>query len=204
MSIQRRLRRKAAAVAALGGAVAAIAATATAPRAQQLRYRRPVYRYRRRPFRLRRWSDEKIQLLCRFTRSELRRLLPLLHLDEIRWTGGVRPKPETALCLLLVRLSYPGRLLVIADHFGRSPAWCSTVFNDVAIHIFTKFRGILEWHPLLNYQRMARFAEAISDLLESRDGQEPPGFVAGEESALFWGFVDGTFRGFCRPTAYEQ
>jgi hypothetical protein len=179
MLIQRRLRHTAAAIAVLVGAAA--------PRAQQLRrcQRRLVYRYRRRLFRLHQWSDETLQLLCRFTRPELQRLLPLLRLAEICWTGGVYPAPATALCLLLARLAYPGRLLVIADHFGRSSAWCLAIFNDVATHIFTKFLGILEWHRLLNYQRMARFAEAISDLLKSRDGQEPPGLVAGEGSALF-------------------
>ena len=51
---------------------------------------------------------------------------------------------------------------------------------------------------------MALYAEAISDLLESVDGGEAAGFAAGKESAVFWGFVDGTFRGFCRPTGYEQ
>jgi hypothetical protein len=36
---------------------------------------------------------------------------------------------------------------------------------------------------------MALFAEAISDLLEAVDGEEVTGFVAREESAVFWGFV---------------
>jgi hypothetical protein len=84
----------------------------------------------------------------------------------------------------LARLAYLNRLLVIADHFRRSPAWYSTVFNDVATHIYTKFCGILEWHLLLNYERIAWFAEAISDLLEARDGDKPLGYVAGEESAV--------------------
>jgi hypothetical protein len=106
--------------------------------------------------------------------------------------------------VLLCRLAYPGRLVVLADHFGRSPAWCSAVFNDVAIHLWTTFRGLLEWHPLLNYKQIALYTEAISDLLESRDGDEPLGYIAREESAIFWGFIDGTFRGFYRPIGYEQ
>ncbi len=52
---------------------------------------------------------------------------------------------------------------------------------------------------------MAQFADqAIFDLAESRDGSEPPGFVAGKGSAVILGFVNGTFRGFCRPSGYEQ
>jgi hypothetical protein len=51
---------------------------------------------------------------------------------------------------------------------------------------------------------MALFAEAVSDLAESRDGRELPGFVAGEGNAVFWGVVDGIFRGFCDPMRYEK
>ena len=65
-------------------------------------------------------------------------------------------------------------------------------------------QGILEWHPSITYEQMALFAEAISDLIESRDGLKPPGYLAGEESAVVWGFINGTFRGFCRPLGYEQ
>jgi hypothetical protein len=43
---------------------------------------------------------------------------------------------------------------------------------------------MLEWHPLLTYERIARSVEAISDLLESRNGDEPLGFSAGEGSAI--------------------
>jgi hypothetical protein len=94
--------------------------------------------------------------------------------------------------------------VVLANHFGRSPAWCSAAFNDVAVYLWTTFQGLFEWHPLLNYERMAFHAEAISDLLHSREGDEPPGYVAREESAVFWGFIDGIIRGFCRPTGYDQ
>ena len=38
------------------------------------------------------------------------------------------------------------------------------------------------------YERMACFAEAVSDLIELRDGYEPAGFfVAKEESSVSWG-----------------
>jgi hypothetical protein len=202
---RRRLRCIAAMTAALGGAAAAIAAAGQLRRPVYYRRRyRPVYQYRRCRFSLRRWDDAKIRTLCRFTRAEIHQLLPLLQLEEVRWTTGNHPSKEIALCLLLCRLAYPRRLVVIADHCGRSSSWCSAVFNDLATYLFTKFRGILEWHPLLNYERMARFAEAISDIVESRDSSEPLGYTAGEGSAIVWGFVDGTFRGFCRPTGYEQ
>jgi len=204
MANRRRLRRLAAVAAAMGAAAAAVASAGRSQRLRRRRAYRPAYQYRRRLFSLRRWNDAKLQHLCRLSKAEIEQLLPLLRLNEVCWSADNHPTEETALCLLLCRLAYPGRLTVIADHFGRSPSWCSAVFNDVAVHLWTTFRGLLEWHPLLNYERMALFAEAISDLLEAVDGEEATGFVAGEGSAVFWGFVDGTFRGFCRPTGYEQ
>lgn len=161
MSVRRRFRRVVAAATALGGAAAAAtAATFARPRLKQprLRRRRAVYQYRRRLFNLRQWSDEKVLLHYCFTKQVIRRPLPFLGLDEICWTNGIRPAPTTAFWLFLVRLAFLGRLLVIADHFGRSSTWYSAVQNNVAIRIFTKFRRILEWHPLLNYERMALFA----------------------------------------------
>ena len=136
-------------------------------------------------------------MLCHFLMAEIWWILPLLHLDDVSWMMRNKPSQETAFCLLLCQLAYPGCLVAITDHFGWSPSWCSAVFNNVAIHLWTTFQGILEWHPLITYKRMALFAEAISDLIESRDGLKPPGYLAGEESAVVWGFIDGTFRGFC-------
>jgi hypothetical protein len=72
-------------------------------------------------------------------------------------------------------------LTTLAVHLHGVPV----VFNDVAVHLWTTFQGLLEWHLLLNYERMALFAEAISDLLEAVDGEETAGFVTREESAVF-------------------
>jgi hypothetical protein len=170
MAVRRRLRRLAAAAAAMS--------------VVGRRYR-PVYRYRRRTVSLRWLDDATVRHLFWFSKGEIQRLVPLLHLEEICWSADCHPLAETALCVLLCRLAYPGWLAVLVDRFGRSPAWCSYVFNDVAVHLWTTSRGLLEWHPLLNYERMALYAEAVSDLLEARDGDEPLGFTAGEGSALF-------------------
>lgn len=205
MAIQRHLRHLAVAAAAMGAAAAAISIAGQSRQSRQgrrCRYR-PAYKYRRHTFSLHLLDDATVCHLFRFSKKEIQQLVPLLHLEEICWSAYCHPSAETALCVLLCRLAYPGRLAVLVDRFGRSPTWCSYVFNDVAIHLWKTFRNLLEWHPLLNYERMALYAEAVSDLLEVRDGSEPPRFVAGEGSALFWGFIDGTFRGFCRPTGYE-
>jgi hypothetical protein len=51
-------------------------------------------------------------------------------------------------------------------------------------HLYQTFSPLLEWHPQLTYSRLRVFEDAIRD-------------VGG--CGRIWGFVDGTFRGFCRP-----
>ena len=142
---RRRLQRLVAIGAAMAAAAAAIASAGgevQRPRGRG-RYRcrqyRPPYSYRKRPFSLDRWEEAKVRTLCRFSKAEIRRILPLLRLDDVSWTTRNKPSQETAFCLLLCQLAYPGCLVAIADHFGRSPSWCSAVFNDVAIHLWTTF-----------------------------------------------------------------
>ena len=57
-------------------------------------------------------------------------------------------------------------------------------------HLDKKFKDLLIWHPhLQSYENLKRFEEAI----QKKGG-----------GALVWGFVDGTFRGFQRPTKRQQ
>lgn len=48
---------------------------------------------------------------------------------------------------------------------------------------------MLFWHPQLTYSRLEEYAEAIEAVGGGR---------------RIWGFVDGTFRGFCRPSDQER
>ncbi len=91
--------------------------------------------------------------------------------------------------MLCARLSFPGRLSQLADIFGRSPSWLSTVFNEAVLYLYNRFLGMLYWHPLLTYDRMRVFAAAVEE-------------VGGAED--IWGFVDGTFRGYSRPQGQED
>ena len=89
MVVRRRLRRLAAAAAALGAAAAAMSVASRQRQPQGVRRRRyrPVYRYRQRTFSLRRLDDATVHHLFRFSKEEIRRLVPLLHLEEICWTA---------------------------------------------------------------------------------------------------------------------
>jgi hypothetical protein len=56
-------------------------------------------------------------------------------------------------------------------------------------HLVHEFESLLEWHPYLTYNKLLSFEEAIAD--------------SGGCSQI-WGFVDGTFQGFCRPAGDSE
>ena len=93
--------------------------------------------------------------------------------------------------MLLVRQAWPGRLWVQRRLFGRSPTTLSIVYNDVTSHLLERYEGMLLWHPRLdNYDRLVEFAEAT-------------GLRTGLMGQSIWGFIDGTFRPFCRPSVNQ-
>jgi hypothetical protein len=114
----------------LAASMAAVVVIATAQEATNIghRHRQPRrrrrqkhFRYRRREWSLRRWDEETCQIHRRFSKEEIRRLVDLFGVNLCPWTNRYTPDNELALCLLLKRLAYPGRLIDIASLFGRSP-----------------------------------------------------------------------------------
>ena len=83
--------------------------------------------------------------LTRFLVAEIQRLLPLLGLHNIRFRNRYEATPEEAFAVVLIRLSYPCRYWSMMNRFGHSRSWLSVVFNDTIIHIYKKFKKILEW-----------------------------------------------------------
>src|SRR2546421_523068 len=79
----------------------------------------------------------RIQHHFRLPKEEIRRLVPLLGLEGVEWRAGRGGmwgvNPEKAFCVLLARLSFPGRWSICVDIFGRSRGWLSTVFNDTCL-----------------------------------------------------------------------
>ena len=65
------------------------------------------------------------------------------------------------------------------EEFGRSHTWISIVFNDTVTFLAERFRSILQWHPILTYERIQQYAQALAP------------YTAGEE--VIWGFLNGTF-----------
>ena len=176
-------------------AVAVAAAAAAWYYNQQLRRRarrllyRPPYEYVRRSFSLELMPPGRARIWLRFTPEEIWRLVPLLRLYEVEYRNRYQPDAETALCVVAARLSFPSRWEHLCDLFGRSKSWLSTVFNDTILFLVARFAPLLLWHPQLTYSRLKAFSDAI--------------YEAGGADGI-WGFVDGTFRGYCRPTGNEE
>jgi hypothetical protein len=133
-----------------------------------------------------------LTIVYRFTVSDIRQLLPFLELDTILWRTRYQPSSELALCLVLVRQSFPQRLFQLSNLFGRSESYLSTVYNDTIEHLCLRYRQMLQWHPSLQYRRLRRYARAIKRV----------GGWTGE--GTIWGFIDGTFRATCRPTENQR
>ena len=76
------------------------------------------------------------------------------------------------------------------EEFGRSHTWISIIFNDTIAFLAERFGSNIQWHPILTYGRIQKYAQALAP------------YTAGVEA--IWGFLNGTFRGFCRPDQNQQ
>src|SRR5450432_3326106 len=141
--------------------VLAALAAARARRRRQLAKRSAlVYEYQHFSWSIDLMPPGKARRLLQFS-VEVHHLVYLLHLHEIPWRRRVAVSSETALCIALAQLSFPGRWCLLSDVFGRSESWLSTVFNDVVVFLARRFGGLLRWYPLLTYYYIEALATAI-------------------------------------------
>jgi hypothetical protein len=89
-----------------------------------------------------------------------------------------------ALCILCMRFAYPTKWEVFPSYFGRQSNTLNRIFLDTLDFIASRYREIILWHPLINFERMKAYSQAIDR--------------AGGGNCI-WGFVDGTFKPCCRP-----
>ena len=66
---------------------------------------RPALEYDPVKFQLDNYTDNWCIEFLRFSRQEIREILPYLHLDLCPWRNQYHPSPEAAFCLLLYQLS---------------------------------------------------------------------------------------------------
>lgn len=135
-------------------------------------------------------EDSQFKHLMRFSRADLRRLLPLLRLDRIEWSNRNSPSEEEALGVLVFRMAYPRRYLDMMDRFGHGRSWICAVFKDVLIYLYKRYQRILEWdEDRLTYVQLLKYAYALK-----RHGM----------GMSIWGWIDGTFISTCRPKELHQ
>jgi hypothetical protein len=128
-------------------------------------------------------------IFLRFIPEEICHLVPLLGLNGVTYRNRYIPDAETAFCVIAAHLSFPNRWEHLCDLFGKSKSWLSTVFDDIILFLALRFGLLLWWYPQLTYNWMVAFSKAVHDA----------GSVEG-----VWGFVDGTFQGYCHPTGNEE
>jgi hypothetical protein len=150
---------------------------------------RPPYEYVQHSFPLELMPAGRARIWLRFTPEEIYQLVPLLNLEGVAFRHRYQADPVTAFYVVCARLSFPNRWEHLVDLFGRSKSWLSTVFNDVILYLMARYREVLLWNSQLTYERLQVYEEAIYQL---------------NGVPRVWGFIDGTFRGYCRPTGNES
>jgi hypothetical protein len=154
-----------------------------------IRYYAP-YQYSRFRCEIETFSDVNCRYNFRFSKGEIIYLTEVLQIGQIEWRNRYKPDPQVAFMVFLNRMAFPRLLRDMSDKFGRSPAWISSVFNDVAQHLAKTFEQVLEWRQCLNsYRKLQQFAKAVRS--------------AGCGYGV-WGFIDGTFNAFCRPKETQK
>ena len=128
-------------------------------------------------------------MITRFNREDIYELIRLFELQNLKFRYRIKASPELALCLVLMKLSFPQRYHQLTSIFGRSITHLSVVFTDTVIYLATRYEKMLRWHPMLTYERIQQYARAV-DALGGGD--------------CIRGFVDGTFKGFCRPGEQQR
>lgn len=153
------------------------------------RYRPPI-KYVQFEFNLDTWTDNSAEEYLRFTKAEIRTILPFFNLNGLKYPDRCRPTPELALCITLCRLSSPTRYKDHFHHFGRSRTWQCDVFNTVVCYLADRYRDKLRWDKnRLTLARLRQYCDGVK--------------AAGGPDCI-WGFVDGTMRVICRPTQDQR
>jgi hypothetical protein len=117
-------------------------------------------------------------------------MIPHFALEEIEFRNRYRCSPEMAICVTLSRLSAPSRYKEHMQLFQRSRSWLSMVFNDVVIHLITRYVDKLNWDERrLSRDNLLRYAVKVHQ--------------AGGGHTI-WGFIDGTMRAICRPKRNQR
>ena len=136
-------------------------------------------------------------VLCnsfRVRKCHIAKLAELLGLSEqVKCPRiGVAADRVTALCYLLRRYAYPSRVTVdLPQLFKTSQARIRALIKEVERQLLDRWRGKIDFDHLTLKSNARRYAAAVADKCEGM-------------SRHCVGFLDGTVRGICRPTVFQQ
>jgi hypothetical protein len=137
-------------------------------------------------------DDEYVRRFTRFSKNEIRTLSNYFELDKIQWRHKYKSHSDTAMCLLFIRLAWSKRLFILTHFFHKSESFLSSIFNDVILYLYERYRDIIQWHSMINnYKRLRRYAKAINRELEFKE-------------LCFWEFIDETFREVARSLTEQN
>jgi hypothetical protein len=126
----------------------------------------------------------------RFSKEEIRRVVPLLHIDEIQFRHRYSISSEKAFCILLYRLAGELRWKDLCLTFGMSRSALCSIFWDVLLFLYHRYRQFLFWDDArLTYRKILFFRDVIT-------------YRGGRRN--IWCFVDGTIRRIARPRSFHQ
>uniref|UniRef100_A0A6P7G8T6 Uncharacterized protein LOC114339170 n=1 Tax=Diabrotica virgifera virgifera TaxID=50390 RepID=A0A6P7G8T6_DIAVI len=139
--------------------------------------------------------EDEVKLHFRFSRADILRLQNVLQIpNNIITETRNNVNGTTALCILLKRLSYPGRLVDLQHFFNNySPQSLSQIIKTTANFIMETHGHRLDnlnSHQWLNQNRFQLYAQAI----RNKGGAIPN----------CWRFIDGTVRPICRPSVQQE
>ena len=148
----------------------------------------PPYEFIQCSFSLELMPPGHAHIWLQFTPEEIFQLVPLLNLEGIAFHHWYQTDLVTAFCMVCAHLTYPNQWEPLMDLFGRSKSWLSTVFNDTVLYLVDRYCEVLLWCPQLMYERLQLYEAAIH-------------CINGVHGV--WGFIDGTFHGYCHPLGNE-
>ncbi|XP_061182302.1 uncharacterized protein LOC133190627 [Saccostrea echinata] len=138
-------------------------------------------------------SEEEFYSFFRFQKNDISRLCEALSLpSKFVCPNGTRVSTTEGVLILLRRLSYPNRLDDMKPLFNRSKSELSYISNTVLDYLYHRHSGKFcdlnqSW---LDEEHLRMYADAISDI--------------GGPLPNCWGFIDGTVRPICRPSANQN
>lgn len=138
-------------------------------------------------------TDHEIRLWFRFEKNDFPRLIHALGLPAVIITPRrkYRYDAQTALCVLLWRLSYMNKWDHAVPVFGRCISSMSEITQYLLIHIAQRFQHLLRLPAYYTRPANLRY---FADVIYGKGGA----------LSNCIGFIDGTIRRICRPLYMQQ